>query len=118
MTLEEALTSHHSKRAGIPVTMPDGTVYRSRRQAGIALGVSQWAIETRIREGMVDTEAVSKFVRAKRRGPIHDHIGNEYPTVGAMCAAYGISFQTFRYRREVAGYPLSVALTASTRRAA
>lgn len=118
MTLEEALTSPKAARAGIPVTMPDGKVFRSRRQAGIAFGVSNHAIESRIRDGMIDAEAVSRFVREKRRGPIVDHMGIQYPTVSAMCAAYGVSFQTFRYRREVAGYALSVALTASTRRAA
>lgn len=41
--------------------------------------------------------------------PCMDHQGKHYPTVRAMCAAYGISWMTFDSRLR-AGWPLEAAL--------
>lgn len=32
---------------------------------------------------------------------VKDHLGNKYPTMTAMCKAYGVSLPTYRYRRSL-----------------
>lgn len=47
--------------------------------------------------------------------PARDHLGNEYPCLKAMAAAWGVNYDTFHHRL-VAGWGIMRALAAPPRR--
>lgn len=41
----------------------------------------------------------AEFRKHERSRSVHDHKGNEFPTIKAMCEFWGVNYHTYRYRR-------------------
>lgn len=52
----------------------------------------------------------AEFRKHERSRSVHDHKGNEFPTIKAMCEFWGVNYHTYRDRRSK-GVTLERALT-------
>lgn len=66
-----------------------------------------WTVEQAL---TVKTEGNTRKVKPKGR-TWKDHLGNEYESIPAMCAAYGITDKIYQSRRRVCKWPLEKILT-------
>ncbi len=74
---------------------PDGTVYDSFSDCCRKTGVSYGAAYNRIKRNNCPEEQIFS---KKRIGRIKDHLGNDYPSISAMCKAYGVSKDDYKQR--------------------
>lgn len=93
-----------------------GNVYSSLREMLEHYGIGQSAYYSRLRRGVSKSEALTAPVKEISSGAETekrtDHLGNVYKTIKDMCAAYGISYDTYRKRLEF-GHNKEKALTLS-----
>lgn len=92
-------------------TAPDGTVYDSFSDCCRKTGVSYGAAYNRIKRKSCPEDQIFSKERLSRMGKnAYDHLGNEYPSISAMCRNYSITMAEFDNNIR-AGMSLKRALT-------
>ena len=97
-SLEEALTKPKGDKTYREVTDHLGNVYKDKKTMCAAYGISTDVFNYRIRAGYTLDEALRKERRTRKGTISTDHLGNIYPSLTKMCAAYGVSAVTYRIR--------------------
>ncbi len=103
-SLEDALTAAHGahrERTAEKVTDYKGEHYTSVKKMCEAYGVNQGTYYSRLNKGMTMEQALSvNPVRHQGRPTVEvtDHKGQTFPSVKAMCDAYGVNYCTYRQR--------------------
>lgn len=93
------------------VTDHTGKIFRSERAMCRHYGVEQMTYRRRLASGMSQENALLAGAGPSPTGfKCKDHLGHEYPTRQAMCAAYGINTATYLSRIE-SGWDIGRALT-------
>lgn len=113
LTKEQALTAPPRDTS---VTDHAGRTFPSERAMCGAWGVSYLAYRARRARG-ADLEAAltAPLDKAPRAKTVEDHTGRAFPSVKAMCGAWGISASMYYYRLK-SGKSLEEALTGTGRR--
>lgn len=79
-----------------------GNEFRSNREMAAAHGVPYARLKKRLQYGMGIEKALTQGrVPNAAAEPQTDHLGNEYPSVRAMCRAWGVGHQTYVHRLEL-----------------
>lgn len=98
-TVEQALTSSTNRGEHTDHT---GQTFRSQAAMCKAWGISPQAYLTRINNGWSLEEALTTPVASRSshvsQRTCTDHEGTEYPSHAAMCAAWGINYNTYMER--------------------
>lgn len=111
-SLERALTTPYQEPFRPVVDPETGIHYRCIADYARATGVSAGAMRLRLRwlrEGRLSPDVLA-YDGCLRRTPSRDHLGNEFPSLTAMAAAYGLNVHLLS-RRLSLGWPLPRALT-------
>ncbi len=76
-----------------------GNTYRSVTEMCIAYGISRCTFSFRFdKKGWTLEDSLTKPL-IKQKAPVKDHMGNQYPSISAMCRAYNISRDSFMSRK-------------------
>lgn len=67
-----------------------GREYESLTSMAKAYGLTRDIVKTRLAKGDDIESALRPIERRQRRGPVKDHLGNEYKSMAALAKAYGI----------------------------
>ncbi len=94
------------------ITDHEGNKYRSIKDMCKHYGMKLYVYQKRRKSGWSKVDALTTPVATytRKRKEVYDHKGNPYPSVPAMCEAYGIKEGTY-YRRKRAGASIEEALT-------
>lgn len=105
--LEKALTTPPHATEWIPVEGPDGKMYENVAQMCKELGISRSAYDRRKdRENQLDDTINMRTVHS-----CSDGMGNEFPSISAMCKYYNISRDLYYHRVDDLGMDTATALT-------
>lgn len=74
----------------------EGKQYRQFSEVIIASHAEMYQIRGRLENGMTLEEAVKIPCRGRA---VKDHTGQSFPTIQAMCDAWGVNYNTFLHRR-------------------
>lgn len=108
-SVEEALTTPVGDRGKCNITDPEtGYTYTTIAEAAAAAGITRAAMWRRIHRGRYPDLVF--YGGNLSRTPSQDHLGREFPTIRAMCKAWGISFSRYTYRINH-GWSIEQALT-------
>lgn len=92
-------------------TAPDGTVYDSFSDCCRKTGVLYGTAYNRIKRKSCPEDQIFSKERFSRMGKnAYDHLGNEYPSISAMCRYYNVTFSEFD-KNLISGMSLKKALT-------
>lgn len=112
-TLEQALTGN-KKTEWMGVRCKDhlGNEFNSISAMCRYHGTTEAKYRHRIENGRTLEESLMpELTNHKKKKPCKDHLGNEYPSVTAMCSHYGVSKELFATRRNRLGWDLEKALS-------
>lgn len=76
-----------------------GVEFDSVEEKSKAWGIPVELYLSRISRGWSERDALTIGSSEKARQPVYDHLHNEYPSIRAMCKAYGVRESTFSKRR-------------------
>ena len=79
----------------------NGVEYPTMTAMAEAYGKNVTSVASRLKSGWTVEDALTKDIAKKSTEEVKDHLGNKYPTMTAMCKAYGVSLPTYRYRRSL-----------------
>ena len=112
MSIEEALTTPVEKRQTGSCKDHLGNVFPSKKAMYKHYGISKKTYVNRIEKRHMSLKAALTTPLEKTPNELcKDHLGNEFPSVKAMCKHYGISPTTFRDRRNKKHMSIKDALT-------
>lgn len=109
-SVERALTTPVGGKGNCNITDPEtGYTYTSISEAAAAAGITRAAMWRRIHRGRYPDLVLygGNLAHTSSR----DHTGKEYPTIRAMCKAWGITYSRYVYRISH-GWSIEKALTA------
>ncbi len=113
--LERILTEPLNDRNRKPCTDHLGNHYPSETAMAEAYGLPPGTLKTRLQTYGWDLERALTTPVAKRKitrqSSYQDHKGNEYPTMKALCEAYGIQPHIYYNRYRIRGWDLKKTLT-------
>lgn len=111
-SLEEALTTPKNKSPGETIITDhlDNT-YSSIDEMCRTYNISDSTYQGRLAHGYTQEEALTLTTEEIKNRKVKDHLGNEYPSIRAMCDHYGMTSARFFGRRKL-GWPLEKILTA------
>lgn len=116
------MTGESRRRIGVPKPCADhkGNRYASHNEMLAAYGLSRqtyhnrkkagWSLQDILERPLPNRRGTEKPSAPDKRTPCHDHLGNGFESVKAMCARWGVAPSTYRYRIKT-GRSLEQALT-------
>lgn len=115
-SLEDALTVPANSRPTMKRAITDhkGKTYRTRKEMCDAYGITPIVLRKRLKNG-ADLAAALETPVGMFSLPCTDHLGNEFPSISAMCRFHGVNHNSFQ-RKHAKGLPLKECLSAEKQR--
>lgn len=110
-SLEESLTTPKGKNLKKPIIKDHlGNTYRSIEEMCNHYGISDSTYSGRINNGYSVEEALTMKTDDIKNRHVKDHLGNEFPSIRAMCKHWNVETSRYFGRRKI-GWPLEKILT-------
>lgn len=94
----DTVVKGRARTTPIPATDHEGHWFRSFNAMCVHWGIPTNVAHKRLVRGRTLRYALTAPLAGRRTRACSDHLGHEYASISAMCRAYGIPHDTFRYR--------------------